>query len=264
MDDVITSAQAAARLAAEHLPAGVPVLVVGGMGLRVAVRERGFRPVTTAADHPAAVIQGYAPDLSYSLLAEGGLAVAAGALFIASNADSTLPTPARPAARQRIPHPGDRHRHRAVRRSIAGKPEPPLHAEAVARSGARHPLVVGDRLDTDIESAVRSGADSLLVLTGVTRPLDVVLAPARHRPTYLAEGLAGLLGPHPEVTVAGGTFACGGWHATVDGGQATVTGSGAAIDGLRALCAAAWSAGEVSEQAVAAALPRLGLPGPLS
>src|SRR6266480_894209 len=96
---------------------------------------------------------------------------------------------------------------------IAGKPEPPLHAEAVARSGARHPLVVGDRLDTDIESAVRSGADSLLVLTGVTRPLDAVLATARHRPTYLAEGLAGLLGPHPEVNVTGDTFCCEGWRA---------------------------------------------------
>jgi hypothetical protein len=140
---------------------------------------------------------------------------------------------------------------------IAGKPEPPLHAEAVARSGARHPLVVGDRLDTDIESAVRSGADSLLVLTGVTRPLDAVLAPARCRPSYLAEGLAGLLGPHPEVTGSGGTFSCAGWHATVAGGRAGVTGSGAAIDGLRALCAAAWSAGGVSTEAADAALRAL-------
>src|SRR6516162_5024157 len=61
--EVITSAQAAARLAAEHLPAGAAVLVVGGMGLRTAVLERGFRPVTVAADHPAAVVQGYAPAL---------------------------------------------------------------------------------------------------------------------------------------------------------------------------------------------------------
>ena len=145
---------------------------------------------------------------------------------------------------------------------IAGKPEPPLHAEAVARSGARHPLVVGDRLDTDIESAVRSGADSLLVLTGVTRPLDAVLATARHRPTYLAEGLAGLLGPHPEVTLTGGTFSCGGWHVTTGGGQVAVTGSGAAIDGLRALCAAAWSTGEVTEPAAVTALAELGLSHP--
>ncbi len=208
------------------------------------------------------MIQGYAPDLSYSLLAEGGLAVAAGALFIGSNADATLPTP-----RGRAPGNGSLLQVIATATGrtplIAGKPEPPLHAEAVARSGARHPLVVGDRLDTDIESAVRSGADSLLVLTGVTRPLDAVLAPARCRPTYLAEGLAGLLVPHPEVTAADGGFSCGGWHATVDGpGRAAVTGSGAAMDGLRALCAAAWSAREVSQPAAAAALADLGLPHP--
>jgi glycerol 3-phosphatase-2 len=254
--EVITSAQAAARLAAEHLPAGAPVLAVGGMGLRIALRERGLRPVTTAADHPAAVVQGYAPDLGYPLLAEGGLAVAAGALFIATNADSTLPTP-----RGRQPGNGSLIQVIATATGktplIAGKPEPPLHAEAVARSGARHPLVVGDRLDTDIESAVRSGADSLLVLTGVTRPLDAVLAPARCRPAYLSEGLAGLLGPHPGVTGSAGTFSCGGWHATVAGGRAGMTGSGAAIDGLRALCAAAWSAGGVSTAAAEAALRAL-------
>jgi glycerol-1-phosphatase len=259
--EVITSAQAAARLLAEHLPAGAPVLVIGGMGLRMAVRERGFRPVTVAADHPAAVVQGYAPDVSYPLLAEGGLAVAAGALFVASNADSTLPTP-----RGRQPGNGSLIQVIATATGraplIAGKPEPPLHAEAVARTGARHPLVVGDRLDTDIESAARSGADSLLVLTGVTHPLDAVLAPARHRPTYLAENLAGLLGPHPPVTGAAGTFRCAGWRATATGGEVALSGTGAAIDGLRALCAAAWSAGGVSPEAAVNALAGLGLPHP--
>ncbi len=175
--DVITSAQAAARLLAERLPPGAPVLVVGGIGLRAAVRERGLRPVSVASERPAAVVQGYAPGLTYDLLAEGALAVDAGAWYVASNADATLPTP-----RGRQPGNGSLIQviATATGRSpvVAGKPEPPLHAEAVARSGARHPLVVGDRLDTDIESAVRSGADSLLVLTGVTRPLDVVLAPA--------------------------------------------------------------------------------------
>ena len=259
--EVITSAQAAARLLAEHLPAGAPVLVIGGMGLRMAVRERGFRPVTVAADHPAAVVQGYAPDVSYPLLAEGGLAVAAGALFVASNADSTLPT-----SRGRQPGNGSLIQVIATATGraplIAGKPEPPLHAEAVARTGARHPLVVGDRLDTDVESAVRSGADSLLVLTGVTHPLDAVLAPARHRPTYLAENLAGLLGPHPQVTGAAGTFRCAGWRATVAGGEVALSGTGAAIDGLRALCAAAWSAGGVRPEAAVNALAGLGLPHP--
>jgi hypothetical protein len=148
---------------------------------------------------------------------------------------------------------------------VAGKPEPPLHAEAVARSGARNPLVVGDRLDTDIESAVRSGADSLLVLTGVSRPIDVVLAPAQCRPTYLAEGLAGLLVPHPAVTATGDGFRCGGWQARLETPAGIVmSGSGAGLDGLRALCAAAWTARDLSAAAAEAALAALdltGLPG---
>src|SRR5208282_6676748 len=73
--EVVTSAQAAAHLIADRVPPGAPVLVVGGMGLRQALRERGLRPVSTAGERPAAVVQGYAPGLDYGLLAEGALAV---------------------------------------------------------------------------------------------------------------------------------------------------------------------------------------------
>ena len=260
--DVVTSAQAGARLLTERLPRAAPVLIVGGMGLRWAVRERGLRPVSVASDRPAAVIQGYSPDISYSLLTEGALAVQAGALFVVSNADRTLPT-----ARGRQPGNGAMSRVIATATGqeplVAGKPEPPLHAEAVARTGARHPLVVGDRLDTDIEGAVRAGADSLLVLTGVTRPLDAVLAPPHQRPSYLARDLSGLLSPHPPVTRAGAGFACGGWHAgwhppSQHGpGRIAVDGDGDPMDGLRALCAASWAADGVTAAAVTRALTHL-------
>jgi glycerol-1-phosphatase len=129
---------------------------------------------------------------------------------------------------------------------VAGKPEPPLHKESVERVDAKRPVVVGDRLDTDIEGAVRGGADSLLVLTGVTRPPDLLLAPAQRRPSYVAADLAGLNASHPDVTAADGTFGCGGWTAAAGGsGEAwlAVSGTGDWIDGLRALCGAAWSAG---------------------
>jgi glycerol-1-phosphatase len=264
-DEVVTSAQAAARLLAERLPAGAPVLVVGAMGLRMAVRERGLRPVSTALERPAAVVQGYGPDVGYPLLAEGGLAVRAGAWFVASNADLTLPT-----ARGLQPGNGSLVQVIAVatgqRPVVAGKPEPPLHAEAVERSGARRPLVVGDRLDTDIEGAVRVGADSMLVLTGVSQPADAVLAPARRRPSYLAHDLSGLLEPQPEVTANGaGEFGCGGWTARLTDGRGRaaglqIDGSGAAIDGLRALCAAAWSADKVSPDSARSAAGRLRFP----
>ena len=127
---------------------------------------------------------------------EGALAVAAGAWYVAANADATMPT-------GRGRQPGNGALCQVIVAStgqqpvVAGKPEPPLHAEAVARTGARHPLVVGDRLDTDIEGGVRAGAASLLVFTGVSRPEDAVLAGPEQRPTYLAADLAGLLAPHP-------------------------------------------------------------------
>jgi HAD superfamily hydrolase (TIGR01450 family) len=255
--DVVTSAHAAARLLAERLPAGAAVLVVGSMSLRLAVAERGLRPVSLASERPAAVVQGYTPGLNYSMLAEAGLAVAAGALFVGTNADSTLPTP-----RGRQPGNGSLLQVVATATGqqplVAGKPQAPLHAEAVARSGAHHPLVVGDRLDTDIEGAVRAGTDSLLVLTGVSRPLEVALAPPQQRPTYLAQDLGGLLAEHPAVTAADGGFRCGGWRARwADPGKLTVTGSGESFDGLRAVCVAAWSAGASSGRLADAVKPAL-------
>ncbi len=259
-EDVVTSAQAAARLLADRLPAGAPVLVIGGSGLRMALRERGLRPVSTAAEHPQAVVQGYSPDVSYSMLAEGSLAVAAGALFVGSNADLTLPS-----RRGRQPGNGSLLKVIAtatgVQPLVAGKPEPPLHNESVLRTGARHPLVVGDRLDTDIEAAYRVSADSLLVLTGVTGPAEAVLAPPSQRPTYLAEDLAGLLEPHPGIGEEDGAFGCGGWTARRDGDRLELTGDGERIDGLRALCAAAWTQGaatSAAEESVRAAIERLG------
>jgi HAD superfamily hydrolase (TIGR01450 family) len=278
--EVVTSAQAAAHLIADRLPAGAPVLVVGGIGLRIALRERGLRPVSTAAERPAAVVQGYGPDVGYPVLAEAGLAVRAGAWYVASNVDATLPT-------ARGIQPGNGSLVQVIvtatgtKPVVAGKPEPPLHSEAVARSGARRPLVVGDRLDTDIEGAVRVGADSMLVLTGVTQPADAVLAPPHRRPTYLAQDLAGLLEPHPPVVAAGDQFRCGGWTARLttvmehpdgrpgaggqpgaDGQPASVdiSGDGTPIDGLRALCAAAWSAAAVTADSVRSAVAGLHFP----
>jgi HAD superfamily hydrolase (TIGR01450 family) len=304
--EVVTSAHAAARLIADRLPPGAPVLVVGGIGLRIALRERGLRPVSTAAERPAAVVQGFGPDVGYPVLAEAGLAVRAGAWYVAANVDATMPT-------ARGIQPGNGSLVQVIVTAtgqqpvVAGKPEPPLHSEAVARTGARRPLVVGDRLDTDIEGAVRVGADSLLVLTGVTQPADAVLAPRHRRPTYLAHDLSGLLEPHPAVTAvegAEGGFRCGGWTARLvpaaggpDGGAGTrgrpgpagqpesdgrpgadgpdgrpdgrldapplrleITGAGAPVDGLRALCAAAWSAGPVTPESVRSAVAALPLP----
>jgi glycerol 3-phosphatase-2 len=264
----VTSAQAAARLLADKLPPKSKVLVIGSTGLRLAVRERGLIPVSTAEDRPLAVVQGYAPGLDYSAFAEGGIAVRAGALFVATNADSTIPGPRGTA-------PGNGSLLQIIMHAtgvdpiVAGKPEPPLHRESVIRTGARHPLVIGDRLDTDIEAADNAGTDSLLVLTGVDNPRSAVLAPPQRRPTYIAATLDALLAPYPPVRQSGNAATCNGWTAAADAedgdGALTLTGDGAAIDGLRALARAAWSAhdrqGGLDAGQVSAALDRLAAAG---
>ncbi|MFJ6216077.1 HAD-IIA family hydrolase [Streptomyces sp. NPDC092296] len=244
--DVITSAQAAARLVSERVPAGSAVLVVGGRGLVEALEERGLRPVRSLDDGPAAVVQGFDPSVGWHDLAEAAYAVRSGLPWVASNTDLTVPT-------GRGIAPGNGTLVAAVRTAtgvepvVAGKPLPPLHRETVIRTGARRPLVVGDRLDTDIEGAYNGGVDSLLVLTGVTTAAQLLAAPPRHRPTYVGADLRTLLTAQPEVEPAGagGAYRCGGWTAAVDGGELRLTGGGEdRYDGLRVLCAAAWTAVE--------------------
>ncbi|MGW0932207.1 HAD hydrolase-like protein [Streptomyces sp. NPDC002644] len=258
--EVITSAQAVSRLVAEALPPGARVLVVGGEGLRVALRERGLEPVESADDDPAAVVQGYGgPDLTWGRFAEACYAIARGLPWFASNTDLTVPT-ARGIA------PGNGAAVAVVRMAtgaeprVAGKPLPPMHRETVLRTGARRPLVVGDRLDTDIEGAYNGDVDSLLVLTGVTDAALLLAAPPEHRPTYVDADLRGLLVPQPEVTADGDGFRCGGWRAVAERRELSLSGDGEPLDAVRALCAAAWTAAGDGECSLDAgkALARLG------
>ncbi|MEV5154076.1 HAD hydrolase-like protein [Streptomyces werraensis] len=259
--DVITSAQAVARLIADQVPQGSRVLVVGGEGLRVALRERGLVPVESADDDPAAVVQGYGgPELAWGRFAEACYAVARGVPWFASNTDLTIPS-------GRGIAPGNGAAVEVVRIAtgaepqVAGKPLPPMHRETILRTGAERPLVVGDRLDTDIEGAFNGGVDSLLVLTGVTDGAQVIAAPPQHRPTYVDADLRGLLTGQPEVVQDGGAFRCGGWTAAARAGRLELDGDGAPVDGLRALCAAAWTAAgeEACGLDAGKALARLGL-----
>ncbi|PBC77148.1 HAD superfamily hydrolase (TIGR01450 family) [Streptomyces sp. TLI_235] len=239
--DVINSAQAAARLVAAKVPAGSKVLVCGGAGLVEALAEHGLVAVRSMDEQPVAVVQGFDPSVGWKDLAEAAYAVAAGLPWVASNTDLTVPT-------GRGIAPGNGTLVAAVRTAtgkepeVAGKPLPPMHRETVIRTGARRPLVVGDRLDTDIEGAHNGGVDSLLVFTGVTTPAQLLAAPPEHRPTYLAADLRGLLTGQPEVTAADGGYRCGGWTARSVDGVLVLDGTGDRWDGMRALCAAAWTA----------------------
>lgn len=265
-DEIITSAQAAARYLSERLPAGSPVLVVGTTGLEVALRERGLKPVARAgreADHDAvaAVVQGYSPELGWRQLAEGAVAINSGALWVATNIDPTVPSP-------RGPLPGNGSLVAALRHAtrrepvVTGKPDPAMHRESLLRSGAERPIVVGDRLDTDIEGANAVGCPSLLVLSGVTGAADLLAAPARQRPTYLGRDVAALLERHPAVDAGGDRVRCGHWAVlerdgvwwlllAEPGTRDTEMPADAAaddpLDALRALCGAIWAAGARAE-----------------
>jgi len=247
--DVITSAQAAARMVADLVPKGSPVLVVGGDGLVEALKERGLKPVRSLDDDPLAVVQGFDSSVGWLQLSEACYAIARGLPWVASNTDLTIPT-ARGTA------PGNGTLVAVVRTAtgaepkVAGKPLPPMHRETIIRTGAKHPLVVGDRLDTDIEGAFNGHVDSLLVFTGISRPEELPTAPPQHRPTYLAADLRGLLRVQPEL-VAGddGSQSCGGWTATVRDGVLEFGDERGEdpYDGLRALCAVVWAAADAAE-----------------
>ncbi len=197
-EEVATAAQAAARVVSDHLPRGSRVLVVGGDGLLSALALVGFEVVQSADDAPDAVVQGYTASTSYADLAEAALAIRAGALWVAANLDATMPGP-----RGQLPGNGAFVAALEVATGrtplVAGKPELALHRESIERVGARRPLVVGDRLDTDIEGAHRAGCASLLVLSGVTDVELLRSAPPTQRPTYVAADLSGLLVAHPPA-----------------------------------------------------------------
>jgi hypothetical protein len=112
-------------------------------------------------------------------------------------------------------------------------------------SKAERPLTVGDRLDTDIEGAVSAGMDSLLVLTGVSGPADLLASPAERRPAYVAADLSGLFVSADAVRVPVDGDEAGGWKLTRDGASVRLDGSGEAVDALRLLCGPAWGGAEV-------------------
>jgi len=250
-DEVVTSAQAAASVVRDRLGEGATVLVTGSPALRTIVEAAGLLPVASADDRPEAVVQGFWAQLAYQDLAEATVAVRGGALWVATNVDATLPSP-----RGLLPGNGSLVGVVATASGqkpiVAGKPELPLHAEGVRRLDAKRPLVVGDRLDTDIEGANAAQTDSLLVMTGVTTAAEMLGAPAEHRPTYLACDLVGLLEPQPGVVVDEQGARCGTWVARrrVDGGRGGVDliGDGPSVDGLRALLALSWAADDAGEE----------------
>jgi glycerol 3-phosphatase-2 len=239
-DDVVTSAQTAARLLASELPAGSAVLVVGTDALAAEVAAAGLRPVRQFSDTPIAVVQGHSPHTCWPDLAEAALAIRGGALWLAANVDVTLPT-------ERGLLPGNGAMVAALRAAtehqprVAGKPQPALFRDALSRGEFHSPLVIGDRLNTDIAGANAAELPSLMVLTGVSTAEDVLFAPVHERPTFVANDLRAL-GDTPERLQVTGQRA---WRVVVDPAEITVTAADDTADDdglsvLRAVADAVW------------------------
>jgi Predicted sugar phosphatases of the HAD superfamily len=241
-DDVVASSQAAAAMLAEQLPAGASVLVVGTDALVAEVTAVGLAVTDVATGRPrwcratartpgggswprrrsrcGRVRCGWRATWMRRCRPNVGRCRGNGSMVAALR-----------AATGREPQ-------------VAGKPAPALLVDAVRRTGARAALMIGDRLDTDVEGGRAAGLATLLVLTGVSDATELLAAPAALRPDYVDADLGALtrdphdLAPGPRP----------GWDATVTGpGELTLAGAGGDdledLDALRALCAAHWEAG---------------------
>jgi glycerol 3-phosphatase-2 len=203
-DRVVTSPQAAMRVLATLIEPGSLVLVVGGEGLTSELERAGYSITRSADDGPRAVVQGFAPDVGWRDLAQAAFALQRdeSVVWLATNTDWSIPVeggvaPGNGALVSAV--------HLAVGRlaTFAGKPETPMFELALERFAPNgRALMLGDRLDTDILGANRSGIPSGLVLTGIDTPKEVFAAEPTHRPTYIFEDLRQLLEPYPVVEKA--------------------------------------------------------------
>jgi hypothetical protein len=239
-DHIIGSGQTAVELLGTMIPAGAKVLVVGGDGLRVRVEQAGYQLAASSDDNPAAVIQGFAPDVSWSHLAEASYSIQNGAKWVATNSDWTLP-------QEKGMAPGNGTLVSAVHTAVgqlpvvAGKPEVAIFRTAVEVMKAKQPLFIGDRIDTDITGANRAGIDSVLVLTGVSTRKEVLGYKPEGRPKYIIGSMLELLTAYEEPKQTKRGYKCGKVEVELLANRVMVTsGDPKSLQALRAACAVVW------------------------
>ncbi|MGD8196186.1 HAD-IIA family hydrolase [Herbiconiux sp. P18] len=245
-DDVVTSPQAAMRVMRTLVDPGSRILVVGGVGLVSEVEKAGFEPTRSAEDSPAAVVQGFAPEVGWAQLAEAAFALHdASVHWVATNTDWTIPV-----ARGIAPGNGTLVSavHTAVGRLpvVAGKPETTIFEVAADRFAASNAAFIGDRLDTDTLGAKRAGLRAIHVLTGIDRAKQLLAAPADSRPDFILDDLRQLSEPYPVARVSkdGSETTVGSSVVRVAGNRVRVVKPGdSAVDLLRAGCAMIWGSG---------------------
>jgi 4-nitrophenyl phosphatase len=185
LKSVFTSAMATAVYLQRHFPVGAPVFMIGEDGLEEALVEAEFRLVN---QDPTLVCVGLDQNLTYAKLRTACLAIRAGAAFVATNPDRTLPTeaglvPGNGATLSALQTATD------INPVIIGKPSATMIELAIERIGAKknEVAIIGDRLDTDIGAGKAAGIETILILTGVHRLADVPNFP--DAPDYVVDDL---------------------------------------------------------------------------
>ncbi|MGO3043111.1 HAD-IIA family hydrolase [Corynebacterium casei] len=237
--DVLTSAQAAVTLAGAHVPQGAKILVIGADSFRELVRAAGYTVVASADDKPDAVLQGFDPSVDWAQLTEGALAIRQGAKYVASNLDSSLPT-------ERGLAVGNGSLVAAIESATgvspvsAGKPEPEMFVQAAKLVGAKRPLVVGDRLNTDIAGGNAAAMNTFHVLTGVSHEMELIEASKEYRPNFIGDSLSDMTrSAHDLAPGAQGGFTArvDGLDVLVDNGDSNAT----SVQALRTVLEVVWS-----------------------
>jgi len=186
--EVVTSALATAELLAGR--GGGSAFVVGQDGLRSALEGAGIQVVSGEPDRADHVVVGFDATADYAKLKHASLLVQRGAGLVATNPDASFPSsdglwPGAGALLAVITATT------GATAEVVGKPYAPLFETARRRAGGGAPLVVGDRIDTDIAGADALGWDSLLVLSGVARRAD--LEASNVQPTFVGDDISALV-----------------------------------------------------------------------
>ncbi|MGX7244226.1 TIGR01457 family HAD-type hydrolase [Enterococcus quebecensis] len=164
---------------------GNRVFVIGESGLVDLILSAGFE---WDEEQPDYVVVGLDTDIHYEKFATAALCIRNGATFIGTNPDKSIPT-----ERGLLPGAGSFVSlvQTATQQDpiMIGKPNDIIMNEAlkVMNLDKESVIMVGDNYETDIQSGLKNGIDSLLVLSGFTSKSAVESLP--EKPTYIVESL---------------------------------------------------------------------------
>ena len=186
--ELVTSATATVDYLKQQYPNGARLFVIGNEGLFQTLQEADFTIADTNVD---AVVAGLDFNFTYVQARHATLLIRnEGAKFIGTNPDTTFPSPDGlvPGAGSII---GMLQLTTDVEPVIIGKPKRAMFEVALQRLGttAEETLMLGDRLNTDIEGAYHVGLKTALVLTGVNKREDV----EDIQPDYIFDDLPAML-----------------------------------------------------------------------